>query len=544
MYQVVACGLLSILALLATNHLSGASFAALAVVALLLFSNQNFYPHLVWVPMAGLVLFVLGLQLGHNTKNLANQSKFDVTVVIVGVLAGALINAFMGLLQYLGLAGQLWPWVPETLQRGVAFGVFRQTNLFATLLCCGIACAVYLAQNKKISVSMAWLIVAILHLGLAASGSRIGVVQSVAFALLGMLWHRQQPAIVTRLLVGQLAVLALAALLLPFLAQLHGFEPRSLAQRLAHMSQDSRLAVWADSVQLILAKPWMGWGWGEFAYGHYMLAPAQRFNPDSILDNAHNMPLQLAVELGLPAACLVCGYFAWIVWRAKPWLAGKQANQVYWLIIFSLTLHSMVEFPLWYASFMFLFALVLGAVSPPFRQHIESEALSQQPVFFRRIPWLARALALLMVVFCAVVWVQYQQVIRVYATPSKMVAQRAEAVADAQGAWLFKGQIEYAEFAQLSADNTAAAIMREKAERLLHFSAEPRVVQGLLYALWRLDEQAELIRHAHRYCVAFPLAYARWASANAQLPFIKMVRQTESSCRLPSEALKILNSNP
>ncbi|ARU05689.1 hypothetical protein CCO03_14235 [Comamonas serinivorans] len=35
-----------------------------------------------------------------------------------------------------------------------------------------------------------------------------------------------------------------------------------------------------------------------------------------ILDNAHNLPLQLAVGLGVPAAALLCGRVAWLVWRA------------------------------------------------------------------------------------------------------------------------------------------------------------------------------------------------------------------------------------
>ena len=180
MYQTVACGLLSLLALLAVRNLRWASGAGLAIVGVLLLINQNTYAGLVWVPIAASILFVLGLQLGYQSQHPDDNVRIHLPAVLVGVMLGAVINSFMGLLQYLGLAGQLWPWVPESLQRGVAFGIFRQTNLFATLLCCGLACTVFLAQHKKITVSMAWLIVAILHLGLAASGSRIGVVQAVA----------------------------------------------------------------------------------------------------------------------------------------------------------------------------------------------------------------------------------------------------------------------------------------------------------------------------------------------------------------------------
>lgn len=38
-----------------------------------------------------------------------------------------------------------------------------------------------------------------------------------------------------------------------------------------------------------------------------------------ILDKAHNLPLHLAVELGIPAAVLICGGFLWLVITAKPW---------------------------------------------------------------------------------------------------------------------------------------------------------------------------------------------------------------------------------
>ena len=47
------------------------------------------------------------------------------------------------------------------------------------------------------------------------------------------------------------------------------------------------------------------------------LYPSARFC--DILDNAHNLPLHLAVELGLPAALLLCGTALWLTLQRKPW---------------------------------------------------------------------------------------------------------------------------------------------------------------------------------------------------------------------------------
>ena len=80
----------------------------------------------------------------------------------------------------------------------------------------------------------------------------------------------------------------------------------------------SRLLLWRNVIDLIARHPWAGWGWGELKFAHYStLYAGPRFV--EILDNAHNLPLHLAVELGIPAALLVCGGFGWLVLAARPW---------------------------------------------------------------------------------------------------------------------------------------------------------------------------------------------------------------------------------
>ena len=118
----------------------------------------------------------------------------------------------------------------------------------------------------------------------------------------------------------------------------------------------SRLMLWSNVLHPITEKPWLGWGWGEFDFAHFItLCNQPRFY--DILDNAHNLPLHLAVELGLLAALLIYGGFTWWVLRRKPWAERHATRQMALAVIAVITvitvilLHSMLEYPLWYGRF-------------------------------------------------------------------------------------------------------------------------------------------------------------------------------------------------
>ena len=79
---------------------------------------------------------------------------------------------------------------------------------------------------------------------------------------------------------------------------------------------------------LIAQKPWLGWGWGELDYAHFItLYPGARFC--DILDNAHNLPLHLAVELGVPLAVVLCGG-GLVAGLARPALARAGSQPAAW----------------------------------------------------------------------------------------------------------------------------------------------------------------------------------------------------------------------
>jgi hypothetical protein len=245
-------------------------------------------------------------------------------------------------------------------------------------------------------------------------------------------------------------------------------------------------------LHLIAQKPWLGWGWGELDYAHFItLYPGERFC--DILDNAHNLPLHLAVELGVPFALAFCGVCAWLVLRAKPWHEVDPARQMAWAVLALIGLHSMLEYPLWYGPFQLAVALsVFLLVRTP-----TTEAT------FPRGP-LAAAAAIVMCT-CAYVGWDYWRISQIYLVPAeRAAAYREDTLIKIQGSMLFKNQVRFAELGttQLTPDNAQHTF--ELATDLLHFSPEPSVVKRVIQSAVMLGRDAEAAYYLQRFKAAFP----------------------------------------
>src|ERR1035437_5568591 len=293
-------------------------------------------------------------------------------------LAAALISAVFGLLQYFGASAAFEPWINSTAA-GEAFANLRQRNQFATLTNIGLAALLWwVAERRSTSVlsaagvrltALSWqslfpLVAAgFVALANAASSSRTGLVQLLLLLVLGWVWRRaeggEQQSTRRRVLLAAALAYALGAWALPGLA---GLDPHT-SGILARLQEGdpvctSRLTMWRNVLYLIAQQPWFGWGWGELNYAHFItLYPGARFC--DILDNAHNLPLHLAVELGLPLALLVCGAGLWLVWRQRPWRELDATRQMAWAVLALILLHSLLEYPLWYGPFQVAFGLSL-----------------------------------------------------------------------------------------------------------------------------------------------------------------------------------------
>ena len=332
----------------------------------------------------------------------------------------------------------------------------------------------------------------------------------IVILVLLALWRASVGRVALGLVLAGLAIYAVAAWLLPnLLLQWTGFRAEGLFARFGDAPGcTSRRVLWSNVLHLIAQKPWLGWGWGELDYAHYMtLFPGERFCV--LLDNAHNLPLHLAVELGVPVAALLCfAVLAW-VWKARPWSETDPARQLAWGILALVGLHSMLEFPLWYGPFQIV---TLWALALLWR----GRGLDAAVQVVRRVPlglWAVVAVAGL-VLWGALGW-QYHRISQIY-TPvaQRMPSMRDNPLAQVQGSWVFKDAIAFAELTTMPVNRDTAERAHALALRMLHYSPEPRGSERLIESATLLGLDDEAAFHLQRYRVAYPKDHARWQKKN------------------------------
>lgn len=450
------------------------------------------------VGLAWLALAVLAFHVGIKLRDQASARH----CLLAALLAAGVVSAGAGLLQFFGLADPLWPWIPET-SRGRAFGSFHQPNLYASFLALCMVCALWLLHERRISTGMAFFLTAVLQAGIAASTSRIGLLASVVGAILVAAWVPWTRAKDRWLAAGQLGLLFIAVLALPWLGELHGFSTRHMGARIAGVATDSRWQLWQDSWRLVMQRPWWGWGWGEYAWAHHAVPMAERFGANQVVDNAHNLPLHLAVELGLPVALFFALGSTW--WLARRWPIADAPQRFALVLLGLLALHSLVEFPLWYAGFFFIAGLAAGLLSR-----------NDRPWRFGAAGFTVAACMLLGA--SAIAARQYAAVAAVHETPADRTDLRSRAIDRAAFAWLFAGDLDFARLVQMHALDAPARERFMLAARLVHYTPEPFVTETLIRSANTLGSQ-ELARwHLQRYCETFPRRYSRSEFADRAQP--------------------------
>lgn len=447
------------------------------------------------------------------------------TLVVWTWFVAGLISCCIALLQYFGVSAELDPWV-NSARLGEAYANLRQRNQLASLTNVALAALIWMTLNdsEAACAKAGWtrcvpilFAVVLLVTGNAASASRTGMLQLLMLCLLSVFWKNWRQRHVLVVLAAAVAVYTLAALLLP---QLAGLDPSIYGMAARLLAGDeacaSRTTLWSNVLHLIAQKPWFGWGWGELDYAHYItLYGGPRFC--GILDNAHNLPLQLAVELGIPVAVVVCGGFVWWVLRQRPWRETDSTRQLAWSVMAVILLHSMLEYPLWYGPFQVAFGLCIGLLWQTGARS-KSAVAGSRSIRSNPLPRLFQTLSaiVLIVVVSYAAW-DYRRVSQIYLTPQERdAAYREDTLAKIQSSWLFADQVRFAQLLLTPLTRDNALWTFNTATELLHYSPEPRVIEKIIESAVMLGRNDEAVAHLARYRAAFPEDYARWTQANAK----------------------------
>jgi Virulence factor membrane-bound polymerase, C-terminal len=250
-------------------------------------------------------------------------------------------------------------------------------------------------------------------------------------------------------------------------------------------------------------KPWFGWGWRELAYAHYSTHFDVRFV--ELLDNAHNLPLHLAVELGVPFAVLFCGAVLWWVVRSAPWRETDTARQLAWGILMLIGVHSMVEYPLWYGPFLMTLGICVGMLQRP------KKDLNSAVVQAFITPIAIKFIAVALLCITAYLAFDYHRVSQIYLSEEDRSAlYRDDVMGAAKRSVVFKKHAQFAELVTTPVTPQTAPHVLELALKLIHFSPEPRVIEPLIESATMLHFDDIAMFHLARYKAMYPKDYAAW----------------------------------
>ncbi len=311
----------------------------------------------------GGLMLILGATL---KQQLGAASLFG--ALATAALAGSLLSAMLGIMQYTHFplpSGLLFPAVTGRIVANIA-----QPNLLASQLWIGIAAAIYLLAQGRLSMRAA--LPAVLALGFTAglTISRMAILEGLLLLVIGLIFRNRsgcgdfRPR--TVLVLSGLIALAAGSVALktwPVVGQ--AADTVAVLDRLSSksLSGDARIALWRDTLSLIADHPLRGNGVGNFPWR--MVEAAARAPAGAITypgaEHAHNALLQVAADFGLPAL-LVCLFLLWR-WARQIELDETGVEQWAVDVLAIIGLHSMLEYPLWDAQFLGLAALAAGAIA-------------------------------------------------------------------------------------------------------------------------------------------------------------------------------------
>lgn len=314
------------------------------------------------IPIAYLLVASLAILLGASMAKDKNDSwRLCLSLASAHLFAG-IISVAIATLQYMGAEfGSLMMYMSrETGEAIRPHANIGQPNQLALLFCISLASAWWLFQVERLKINSLIAIVLMLLWGLVLTQSRIGWIIVPAFAFACWFWRGNEGfrVIPNGVLVGLIVTYLALVLTLPTISSLLGVVTNSAAERLGGTS--IRLVLFQQALEISFSYPWFGAGWGQF--GPQQLAFATNFPQSLYSRHAHNIVLNFAAELGWPITVLIfCGLSYWF---CRICLFRPITKQVAFAILFfiAVLVHSLVEYPLWYAFVLLPFALLVGMV--------------------------------------------------------------------------------------------------------------------------------------------------------------------------------------
>jgi len=259
------------------------------------------------------------------------------------------------------VAASIYEFIFRLLDIHQWWGGVAQANNYGDLLALGFASALYILTVKPWQRNYWLVLMGVIVLGLSLTTSRTVWLYWLVMILLSWKWQRQHLSIiVSGMVLYSVFQLCWANDLL--------FSSVTAAERLAERMGGTfiRGQLWKIAWHIFSESPWIGAGFGQYDWEYFN---AGIHIPEAITraEHAHNIVLHLLAELGLiPVLALIVMLGYWLRQVLKTLLVesaekGDNAFSIWLLMVIAvLGIHSLLEYPLWYAQFLIIAGIVLA----------------------------------------------------------------------------------------------------------------------------------------------------------------------------------------
>ena len=341
--------------------------ALIVVVALQLALGKMAYLDQALLYILYLLFAALLMLLGARLRVCLGIGKLAV-ILAFSLLIGTELNALIGVLQHYKWHTPLDAVVVMQVSSGI-YGNLAQANHFANYIALGLISLGLLFQQRKIKSGYVILLSIPLLFALTLSGSRSSWLYLPLMICLAWWSARGDPTL--RPLLRYSVLLIIGFGLMHLVVQMSfmsgGDGDTNTVQRLLASNGGGdtrgsiRLYLWREAWLIFRESPWLGVGFGQFAWHHFQLVPLLKpSNISGLYNNAHNLIFQLAAEAGIAGLlALFASMGAWFygLRRVRP----SAAHWWGYSVLGVLAIHSLLEYPLWYAYFVAIAATLLGA---------------------------------------------------------------------------------------------------------------------------------------------------------------------------------------
>ena len=410
----------------------------------------------------------------------------------IGMVVAGVLSSGVGLLQVVAPA---WPdgnWIARSYLEGRAVGNMRQPNHLSSLLLWAIVAVVWLGEARVLRRWGATLLALLFIFVVVLSASRTGALSMLMLAAWGGLDRRLSRPARWLLCLAPIVYFAFwygTGVWADMSHHVFGGETRFNTQ--GDISS-SRWGIWSNTLALIRMHPWAGVGFGEFNFA-WTLTPFPG-RPVAFFDHTHNLILQFVVELGIPLATVVLALLGYALVLALRGALRRDADAdadaapdaappgqallrpAAFAMVLLIVVHSLLEYPLWYAYFLlpaaFAFGLCLGRRAPA----AASSGAAQRSAPGATRPLLIGAMLLMVGGMASVI--DYARVVVIFA-PAEGAPGLAQRIVDGRKSVFFAHHAEYA--AATTAERPVDAMPAFL--RAPHYLLDARLLQAWATAL-------------------------------------------------------------